>query len=157
MTIDTTVKRKNLPIASIGGNRQVTQTFDLQDAIDGVVSQHSKKHWRTLVQEFGERQIKLEDLANADSLPSGVKMMIDDEIMSLSDLVILSQYSKAIIDRDTKAATFLRDTAGYQPPKEVKVEETRAGLASLTEDELHRLLAALEPEQIEEQYDTDNQ
>lgn len=144
MSVD--VKRSNIPVASVDGRRQVKQTVNLQGAIDGVVSQHSRKHWRTIAQEFGERGIKIADLANAKQMPAELAMMLedDDDIMTLSDLVILAQYSKAIIDRDTKAATFLRDTAGYQPPKEVKVENTPTGLATLTEDELHQLLLVLE-------------
>lgn len=141
MEID--LKRSNIPVTSIRGDRKVTRTVDLQDAIDGVVSQHSKKHWRTIAQEFGERNIKLSDLADTKCLPKELAVMLDDDIMTLSDLVILAQYSRAIVDRDTKAATFLRDTAGYQPPKEVKVENTPTGLSTLTEDELHQLLIAL--------------
>lgn len=65
---------------------------------------------------------------------------LDD--MSLTDLIALSQAAKAIEDGDTKAATFLRDSAGCKPVE--KVQKNTGNIAELTDDELDFLLANAE-------------
>ena len=68
--------------------------------------------------------------------------------MTLADLVLLQQYAKAIKEGDTKAATFLRDTAGMAPIKEVSMSVEQKGLQSLSDEELRTLLDAIMDVQV---------
>lgn len=65
------------------------------------------------------------------------------EEMTLTDLIILSQAAKAIEDGDTKAATFVRDTAGGKPI-EKKQELPHNNLHDLTDEQLAYLEANVE-------------
>lgn len=64
------------------------------------------------------------------------------EDISLVELVALSQAAKAIEDGDTRAATFLRDTAGCKPVE--KVQRQSGNIAELSDAELDFLLANAE-------------
>lgn len=64
------------------------------------------------------------------------------EDISLVELVTLSQAAKAIEDGDTRAATFLRDTAGCKPVE--KVQRQSGNIAELSDAELDFLLANAE-------------
>ena len=61
------------------------------------------------------------------------------EDISLVELVTLSQAAKAIEDGDTKAATFLRDSAGCKPVD--KVQQPVGNIGELTDAQLDFLLA----------------
>lgn len=65
---------------------------------------------------------------------------LDD--ISLVELVALSQAAKAIEDGDTRAATFLRDSAGCKPVD--KVQRPVGNIAELTDAQLEFLLANAE-------------
>lgn len=65
---------------------------------------------------------------------------LDD--ISLVELVTLSQAAKAIEDGDTRAAAFLRDSAGCKPVE--KVQRQSGNIADLTDDQLEFLLANAE-------------
>lgn len=62
--------------------------------------------------------------------------------ISLVDLVTLSQAAKAIEDGDTKAATFLRDSAGCKPVE--KVQRQAGNIGDLSDAALDFLLANAE-------------
>lgn len=62
---------------------------------------------------------------------------LDD--ISLVELITLSQAAKAIEDGDTRAATFLRDSAGCKPVE--KVQRQSGNISELTDDQLEFLLA----------------
>lgn len=64
------------------------------------------------------------------------------EDISLVELVALSQAAKAIEDGDTRAATFLRDTAGCKPVE--KVQRATGNIGELTDAQLDFLLANAE-------------
>lgn len=64
------------------------------------------------------------------------------EDISLAELVTLSQAAKAIEDGDTRAATFLRDSAGCKPVE--KVQRQSGNIADLSDAELDFLLANAE-------------
>lgn len=64
------------------------------------------------------------------------------ENISLVELVTLSQAAKAIEDGDTKAAVFLRDSAGCKPVD--KVQRATGNIGELTDDELEFLIANAE-------------
>ena len=65
---------------------------------------------------------------------------LDD--ISLVELVTLSQAAKAIEDGDTRAATFLRDSAGCKPVD--KVQRTGGNIGELSDAELDFLIANAE-------------
>ena len=65
---------------------------------------------------------------------------LDD--ISLVELVTLSQAAKAIEDGDTRAATFLRDSAGCKPVE--KVQRASGNIGDLTDEQLDFLLANAE-------------
>jgi hypothetical protein len=54
----------------------------------------------------------------------GVKQVLKENNATLDDLVILSQYSRAIVKEDTKAAEFLRDTRGEKPVNDISLSQT---------------------------------
>lgn len=62
--------------------------------------------------------------------------------ISLADLVTLSQAAKAIEDGDTRAATFIRDSAGCKPVE--KVQRQSGSIADLSDEQLEFLLANAE-------------
>ena len=62
--------------------------------------------------------------------------------MSLADLVTLSQAAKAIEEGDTRAATFIRDSAGCKPAE--KVQRQSGSIADLSDEQLEFLLANAE-------------
>lgn len=64
------------------------------------------------------------------------------EDISLVELIAISQAAKAIEDGDTRAATFLRDTAGCKPVE--KVQRPSGNIADLSDAELDFLLANAE-------------
>jgi hypothetical protein len=80
-------------------------------------------------------------LAKSNVLPELLEQVNLDDI-SLTDLVMLSQAAKAIEDGDTKAAVFLRDSAGCKPTD--KVPQKTGNIGDLTDDELEFLLAHAE-------------
>ena len=67
---------------------------------------------------------------------------VDLDDISLVELVTLSQAAKAIEDGDTRAATFLRDSAGCKPVE--KVQRTGGNIGELSDAELDFLIANAE-------------
>lgn len=65
---------------------------------------------------------------------------LDD--LSITDLISLSQAAKAIETGDTKAAAFLRDTAGCKPVE--KQQNNSNNITDLTDDQLDYILANAE-------------
>lgn len=132
--------------------------FDLETALNGVVSEQSKRHWRTLTQELGDRKLKVSDLADLGVHSQDIIDLLasDDDYITLSELVVLGQYKEAIVTGNTKAATFLRDTAGYKPATDVTVEQKRDGLAAMSDEELRELLKAVQAS-TENEGNTDDQ
>lgn len=61
---------------------------------------------------------------------------LDD--ISIVELITLSQAAKAIEDGDTRAAAFLRDSAGCKPVE--KVQQTSGNIADLTDGQLDFLI-----------------
>ena len=138
-----------LAVAPTAEQRQTNVVKALQGKMADFISGSSQRHYRTIVRELSDRQIPLNLLSDA-SRAKGLAQMLEEDVLSLSELVILGQFAKAIDDSDTRAAEFLRDTAGYKPQTDVTVEHKTQGLASLTDTQLLTLLQALNPEQSDE-------
>lgn len=138
-----------LAVAPTAEQRQTNVVKALQGKMADFISGSSQRHYRTIVRELSDRQIPL-NLLSDESKAKGLAQMLEEDVCSLSELVILGQFAKAIDDSDTRAAEFLRDTAGYKPQTDVTVEHKTQGLASLTDTQLLALLQALNPEQSDE-------
>ena len=138
-----------LAVAPTAEQRQTNVVKALQGKMADFISGSSQRHYRTIVRELYDRQIPL-NLLSDESKAKGLAQMLEEDVCSLSELVILGQFAKAIDDSDTRAAEFLRDTAGYKPQTDVTVEHKTQGLASLTDTQLLTLLQALNPEQSDE-------
>ncbi len=138
-----------LVVAPSAEQRQTNVVKALQGKMADFISGSSQRHYRTIVRELSDRQIPL-NLLSDESKAKGLAQMLEEDVCSLSELVILGQFAKAIDDSDTRAAEFLRDTAGYKPQTDVTVEHKTQGLASLTDTQLLTLLQALNPEQGDE-------
>lgn len=138
-----------LAVAPTAEQRQTNVVKALQGKMADLISGSSQRHYRTIVRELSDRQIPL-NLLSDESKAKGLAQMLEEDVLSLSELVILGQFAKAIDDSDTRAAEFLRDTAGYKPQTDVTVEHKTQGLASLTDTQLLTLLQALNPEQSDE-------
>ena len=135
-----------LAVAPTAEQRQTNVVKALQGKMADFISGSSPRHYRTIVRELSDRQIPL-NLLSDGSRAKGLAQMLEEDVCTLSELVILGQFAKAIDDSDTRAAEFLRDTAGYKPQTDVTVEHKTQGLASLTDTQLLTLLQALNPEQ----------
>lgn len=138
-----------LAVTPSAEQRQTNVVKALQGKMADFISGSSQRHYRTIVRELSDRQIPL-NLLSDESKAKGLAQMLEEDVLSLSELVILGQFAKAIDDSDTRAAEFLRDTAGYKPQTDVTVEHKTQGLASLTDTQLLALLQALNPEQSDE-------
>lgn len=101
-----------------------------------------RKKYREIVKEMGARQITLEDISKDDfngKLPGFLDMM-DETGMTMDEAAVLQQYSKAIIDRDTRAVEFLRDTVGEKPSQQLDINSTdESGLSKMSYEELIEL------------------
>lgn len=73
-------------------------------------------------------------LGQSKVLPELLKHIQAKEL-SLTDMIILAQSAKAIEDGDTKAATFVRDTAGGKPV-ERKQDLPSTNLYDLTDEQI---------------------
>lgn len=99
-----------LAVAPTAEQRQTNVVKALQGKMADFISGSSQRHYRTIVRELSDRQIPL-NLLSDESKAKGLAQMLEEDVCSLSELVILGQFAKAIDDSDTRAAEFLRDTA----------------------------------------------
>jgi len=110
-----------------------------------------RKRYRRIVQEMGARNITLRDLASSEALAQkepGILDMMRDTEMTMDELVVLQQYSQAIVNQSTKAAEFLRNTAGDAPSTQVELTDNRDnGLSQMSLEELEELRDLLKQQQ----------
>lgn len=123
-------------------NRKVTNAAREKKAILGTKTQKRKKY-RQLVKEMGQRNITLKDIALGEK-EKGFLEMIKETELTMDEVMILQQYSKAIVDRDTKAAEFLRDTAGEKPSTQIDLSDNDNGLSKMSLEELRAMKESLE-------------
>lgn len=97
----------------------------------------SRQTFKKIISELGARNITLENIAH-DEKQAGFLDLIDETGATLDELVVLQQYSKAIVDRDTRSAEFLRDSVGEKPSQIIDVKP-QSGLSQLTIEELEAL------------------
>lgn len=94
----------------------------------------ARKTYKKIIEELGARNITIENIAHGEK-QAGFLDLIDETGATLDELAVLQQYSKAIIDRDTRAAEFLRDSVGEKPSQVIDVKP-QSGLSQLSLDEL---------------------
>ena len=107
-----------------------------------------RKKYRDIVKEMGQRNITLTDIASGlGDKEKGFLDMMDKTGMTMDEATILQQYSKAIINQDTKAAEFLRDTAGEKPSTQVDLTtKDESGISKMSLEELIELRDLLKGE-----------
>jgi t-SNARE complex subunit (syntaxin) len=107
-----------------------------------------RKKYKDIIKELGECQITLDDIAN-NRKTDGFLYLLDKNGATFDEMVVLQQYSKAIIDRDTKSAEFLRDSSGQKPSTQVDLNDNRSGLAQMSIEELEEMRDLLKKQQTE--------
>ena len=98
-----------------------------------------KRKMKQIAQELGARHITLQDIATQDfnGKSRGFIDMMDKTGMTMDDVVMLQQYAKAIINQDTKAAEFIRDTKGEKPATTVDMSvDNKSPIETMTDKEL---------------------
>ena len=98
-----------------------------------------KKKMKQIAIELGARHITLQDIATKDfnGKSRGFIDMMDKTGMTMDDVVMLQAYSKAIIDRDIKAAEFIRDTKGEKPSTTVDMSvHDKSPIEQMSDEEL---------------------
>lgn len=96
------------------------------------ISKKTAKSWKGGEDTFLSKSEVFKDLVD--------QVNLDD--ISLVDLISLSQAAKAIEDGDTRAATFLRDSAGCKPVE--KIQRPVGNIAELTDEQIDFLIANAE-------------
>ena len=133
--------------------RSVNRALE-QNALFGS-KKEQRKRYRRIVQELGARNISLKDLVSSEALTQkepGILEMMRDTEMTFDELVVLQQYSQAIVNQSTKAAEFLRNTAGDAPSTQLEVNDNRdSGLSQMSLEELEELRDLLKKQQEDEE------
>lgn len=136
--MDINEERQRLPSGSQAIHNSAMERLNLSET-----SFKRKRRYKNIIQDLGERQISLNDL----SLGTKNKGVLDTILSNggtLDDYVVLAQYAKAIVDGDTKAAEFLRDTSGQKPTTSVDLATTTGGLSEMSLEELTAFREELE-------------
>lgn len=119
-------------------------------ALLGTPKQKRKKY-KAIIESMGCRNITLNDIANGlGEKEKGFLDMVDEQGMTMDEIVVLQQYANAIIDRSTKAAEFIRDSVGEAPKNIVEVQDNQSGLSKMSTEELLELRDLLKQQQSEE-------
>lgn len=98
-----------------------------------------KKKMKQIAIELGARNITLQNIAQQDfgGKSRGFIDMMEETEMTLDDVVVLQQYAKAIINQDTKAAEFIRDTKGEKPATTVDMSvDNKSPIEKMDDKEL---------------------
>ena len=99
-----------------------------------------RKKYKAIIEEMGARGITLEDLSNnLNGKDKGFLDMMGKTGMTMDEALVAQQYAKAIIDKDTRAAEFIRDSVGEKPSQQIDVNGEVSGLSAMSLDELLEL------------------
>lgn len=99
-----------------------------------------RKKYKAIIEEMGARGITLEDLSNnLNGKDKGFLDMMSKTGMTMDEALVAQQYAKAIIDKDTRAAEFIRDSVGEKPSQQIDVNGEVSGLSAMSLDELLEL------------------
>lgn len=114
--------------------RALMETLNMK----GTVKENDKKY-KEVARRLGNMKFTLASLNDGEQL-GRLMSLVDDGTMDLDDLLMLSQFDKAITKQDTRAAEFIRDTRGEKPSTQLEVTENKSALSSLSEEQLHALM-----------------
>lgn len=106
-------------------------------------SKERRKKYKHIVEELGVRGITLKDIATPDfnGKSRGFIDMLKKESMTMDEVVVLQQYAKAIIQQDTKAAEFLRDSVGEKPSTVVDMSvKEKSAIEQMSTEELQQMM-----------------
>lgn len=103
--------------------------------------------WKKTAKAAGQIQVLANSVLDDCGSPVftslvGVVMQQKGPKFTIAELVTLRQAASAIEDGNTRAAVFLRDTAGEKPSDKIKVQDT-AKIADISDELLDRLEAQL--------------
>lgn len=122
------------------------QELEAKNAIG--TKQQLKKRLRNIAIELGNSKIDLnmisEGTKNKEFLDA-----LDSANATYFDAMMMQQMAKAIVDADTKAAEFIRDTAGEKPSMQVDMNDTSKGLSQMSTEEIEQHLAWLKAREEE--------
>lgn len=118
----------------------------------GSVKENDKKY-KEVARRLGNMKFSLASLNDSEQL-SQLMSLVDDGTMDLDDLLVLAQFDKAITKQDTRAAEFIRDTRGEKPSTQLEVTDVKSPLSTLTEEQLHALMAIMLPQEGEEEIES---
>ena len=102
-----------------------------------------RKKYKEIIKEMGVRNISLSNISNGEKIPGMIDLM-DKTGMTMDEYVVLGQYSKAILDRDTRASEFLRDSVGEKPTNVIDINNEDNGLSKMSLEELQAMRAELQ-------------
>ena len=110
-----------------------------------------RKKYKNIIQDMGVRGITFKDIASGlGAKEKGFAEMVKKNDMTMDEVVVLQQYSKAIIDRDTRAAEFLRDTVGEKPSTQIDMSVEDSGLSKMSLEDLLELRDLLKEQKKDE-------
>lgn len=102
--------------------------------------------YREIIKEIGSRGITLADICDPDSPKQrGLLQMMRDPNTPLTydELLILRQYAEGILEGSTRAAEFIRDTAGERPSNDVNLTTRTNPISDLSDEEIASLIAQI--------------
>lgn len=105
-------------------------------------SKDRRKKYKHIVEELGARGITLCDISNENfnGKSRGFIDMLKQEKMTMDEVVVLQQYAKAIINQDTKAAEFIRDSVGEKPSTVVDMSVSeKSAIEQMSTEELNQM------------------
>lgn len=102
-----------------------------------------RKKYKEIIKEMGTRNITLENINRGEKIPGMIEVM-NETGMTMDEFVVLGQYSKAILDRDTRASEFLRDSVGEKPSNVIDINNEDNGLSKMSLEELTAMRAELQ-------------
>ena len=109
-------------------------------------SKDRRKKYKHIVEEMGARGISLKDISdeNFNGKSRGFIDMIKQEKMTMDEVVVLQQYAKAIINQDTKAAEFIRDSVGEKPSTVVDMSVgEKSAIEQMSTEELSQMFETM--------------
>ena len=127
--------------------RAYNKRMEKQNLI-GTKAQRRRKY-KEIVADMGEIGLNIDNIYTDEKHNIQFLEICENRNLTLNEALVLQQYSKAILDRDTRAAEFLRDTAGEKPSLNVEVNENK-GLSEMSLEELKELRDLLKAQQSDD-------
>lgn len=122
---------KNKKKMQVGKMEAITRTPD---------AKKMHKKWKAIANELNDREISMVDInkimAGTSKKYLGLEEVCKDHNISASELMFLGQQSKSILEQDTKATEFCRDTAGEKPVSTIDIGDRESVFKDMTKEQL---------------------